>query len=124
MGNVPLSSPTVAAGVAAAPSRLDPRRRRILFEHVEAYLFVLPAVILVGVFDVLPGVAAFLMSLTRWGVIFERFAGLENYRAILDPAGTRFEQFINALGVTAWYVLLTVPVEIVLALVIAVVLYQ
>lgn len=124
MGNVPLSSPTVAGGVASAPSRLDPRRRRILFEHLEAYLFVLPAVILVGVFDVLPGIAAFLMSLTRWGVIFERFAGLENYRAILDPAGTRFEQFMNSLGVTVWYVLLTVPLEMVLALVIAVVLYQ
>lgn len=114
----------MAGGVATAPSRLDPRRRRILFEHLEAYLFVLPAVILVGVFDVLPGFAAFAMSLTRWGVTFERFAGLDNYRAILDPDGTRFEPFVNALGITAWYVLLTVPIEMILALVIAVVLYQ
>lgn len=114
----------MAAEVARGPSRLDPRRRRILFEHVEAYLFVLPAVILVGVFDVLPGFAAFVMSLTRWGVVFERFAWFDNYRAILDPAGTRFEQFVNSLGVTVWYVLLTVPVEMFLALVIAVVLYQ
>lgn len=114
----------MAAGVAEARARPAPWRRRVFLEHLEAYLFVLPAVILVGVFDVLPGFAAFLMSLTRWGIVFERFAGLDNYRAILDPAGTRFEQFINSLGVTVWYVLLTVPFEIVIALVIAVVLYQ
>lgn len=100
------------------------RRRRILLEHAEAYLFILPAVLLVGVFDILPSVAAFVMSLTRWGVIYERFAGLDNYRAILDPAGTRFAEFANALGVTAWYVLLTVPVEMAIALAVAFVLYQ
>lgn len=108
----------------AGDTRAAQRRRRVLVEHVEAYLFVLPAVLLVGVFDVLPSVAAFAMSLTRWGVIYERFAGLDNYQAILDPAGTRFAEFANALGVTVWYVLLTVPVEMAIALAVAFVLYQ
>ena len=95
-----------------------------MLEHAEAYLFILPAVLLVGIFDVLPSAAAFLMSLTRWGVVYERFAGLDNYRAILDPAGTRFAEFMNSLGVTLWYVLLTVPIEMAIALVVAFVLYQ
>jgi multiple sugar transport system permease protein len=114
----------VAAGVLAGDTRAAQRRRRVLIEHLEAYLFVLPAVVLVGVFDVLPSIAAFAMSLTRWGVIYERFAGVENYQAILDPTGTRFAEFANALGVTVWYVLLTVPVEMAIALAVAFVLYQ
>lgn len=108
----------------AGDTRAAQRRRRVLIEHLEAYLFVLPAVVLVGVFDVLPSIAAFAMSLTRWGVIYERFAGVENYQAILDPTGTRFAEFANALGVTVWYVLLTVPVEMAIALAVAFVLYQ
>ena len=113
----------MAAGVLTDTRRAT-RRRRIFLEHAEAYLFILPAVLLVGIFDVLPSVAAFVMSLTRWGVVYERFAGLENYQAILDPSGTRFADFTNSLGVTAWYVLLTVPVEMAIALAVAFVLYQ
>ncbi len=115
----------MAAGVLTGrDTRSASRRRRVLLEHAEAYLFILPAVLLVGAFDVLPSVAAFVMSLTRWGVVYERFAGLDNYRAILDPAGTRFAEFANSLGVTFWYVLLTVPVEMAIALLVAFVLYQ
>jgi ABC-type sugar transport system permease subunit len=114
----------VAAGVASAQTRVRARRRRKFFENVEAYLFVLPALFFIGVFDILPGFAAFGMSLTRWGVVYERPAGLDNYAALLDPAGSRFGEFMNALGVTAWYVLLTVPLEMVIALVAAFVLYQ
>jgi ABC-type sugar transport system permease subunit len=96
----------------------------MVFENVEAYLFLAPALILIGLFQVLPGIAAFVMSLTRWGVIYERWAWFENYAAILDPSGSRFGEFVNALGVTLWYVLLTVPIEMAIALVVAYVLYQ
>lgn len=114
----------MTVGVLSATARAGSRRRRIVLEHLQAYLFVLPAVLLIGVFDVLPGFAAFAMSLTRWSVTYERFAGIDNYLAILDPSGSRFGEFINALGVTVWYVLLTVPIEMAIALVVAYVLYQ
>jgi multiple sugar transport system permease protein len=114
----------VAAGVASDGARIASRRRRMVFENVEAYLFLAPALILIGLFQVLPGIAAFVMSLTRWGVIYERWAWFENYAAILDPSGTRFGEFVNALGVTLWYVVLTVPIEMAIALVVAYVLYQ
>ncbi len=96
----------------------------MFIEHAEAYLFVAPALLLLAAFHILPGAAAFVMSLTRWGVIFERFAGLENYGTILDPSGARFGDFMNSLGVTAWYVALTVPFEIAISLVVAFLLYQ
>src|SRR5262249_35246349 len=107
-----------------ARSRAASHRRRMFLEHTEAYLFIAPAMILIGVFHILPGIAAFAMSLTRWGVIFERFAGLENYGTILDPSGARFGDFMNSLGVTAWYAILTVPVEMVISLVVAFLLFQ
>jgi ABC-type sugar transport system permease subunit len=110
--------------VTSVEVRAATRRRRVVLEHVQAYLFVLPALALVGVFDILPGFAAFVMSLTRWSVTFERFVWFDNYRAILDPAGSRFEEFANSLGVTLWYVLLTVPIEMAIALLVAFVLYQ
>ncbi len=114
----------MAAGVVSAQARVAARRRRTILEHAEAYLFVAPALLIIGVFHILPGIAAFVMSLTKWGVIYERWAWLENYGAILDPAGSRFGDFVNALGVTASYVLMTVPIEMAVALVVAFVLYQ
>jgi ABC-type sugar transport system permease subunit len=105
-------------------ARIASRRRRILLNDLAAYLFIAPALIFIGVFHILPGIAAFGMSLTRWGLIFERFAGLENYGTILDPSGARFGDFMNSLGVTAWYVVMTVPVEMVIALALAFALYQ
>jgi multiple sugar transport system permease protein len=124
MGIARLSSQPVAAGVASSEARVASRRRRLVFENIEAYLFLAPALIIIGLFHVLPGLAAFVMSLTRWGVIYERWAWFENYAAILDPSGSRFGDFVNALGVTFWYVLLTVPVEMFIALIIAFALYQ
>lgn len=114
----------MAAGVVSAQARVASRRRRSLLEHAEAYLFVAPALLLIGLFHIVPGLAAFGMSLTKWGVVYERWAWLENYGTILDPSGSRFGEFMNALGVTAWYVILTVPVEMAVALVVAYALYQ
>jgi ABC-type sugar transport system permease subunit len=114
----------VAAEVIPANIRVASRRRRIFLENLEAYLFLTPALLLIGLFQVLPGISAFVMSLTRWGVIYERWAWFENYAAILDPSGARFGEFVNALGVTVWYVVLTVPVEMAIALTVAFVLYQ
>ena len=99
-------------------------RRRIALEHLQAYLFILPALLFLGLFDILPAFAAFAMSLTRWSLVYERFAGLDNYRAILDPTGSRFAEFMNSLGVTLWYVLITVPVEMAISLVVASVLFR
>lgn len=100
------------------------RRRRRVLEHLQAYAFLLPALLVIGVFELISTIAAFGISLTRWGVVYERFVGLDNYRAILDPSGSRFGEFMNALGVTFWYVVVTVPVQMGIALLLAFVLFQ
>lgn len=100
------------------------RRRRLLLENVQAYAYILPALVILGIFHFLPGFAALGMSFMRWGVVPERFTGLDNYLAILDPNGARFGEFVSALGATFWYVLFTVPVEMAIALAVAYLLFQ
>jgi ABC-type sugar transport system permease subunit len=122
-----ISSAFVGGRLIAMLVRTDAttaRRRRILLESAQAYLFVLPALLILSLFNLLPAFAALAMSTMRWGIIPERFVGLDNYVAILDPAGLRFGEFTNSLGVTIWYVLLTVPVEMALALAVAYLLFQ
>lgn len=100
------------------------KRRRILFENLQGWAFILPALVILTVFRFLPGIAALVMSTMRWTIIPERFTGLDNYGAILDPTGSRFGEFVNSLGVTIWYVVLTVPIEMAIALAVAYVLFQ
>ena len=99
------------------------KQRRIILENLQAYAFILPALVILSLFHILPAFAVLGMSLTRWGVVYERFAGIDNYAQILDPSGSRFGEFVNSLGVTIWYVLLTVPVEMAIAMTLAYVLF-
>ena len=84
-----------------------------------AYLYLAPAIVLLGLFHFFPAVYALYISLFRWGIVQERFVGLENYQRLLTD-----ERFWNSLGVTVWYVLLAIPAQIVLGLVIAYLLFQ
>ena len=79
------------------------------------YLFILPALIIVLVFRLLPVLQAARMSFYRWSIAGPlEFIGLRNYlRIFIDP------KFYQSLGNTFWYVLGVVPVTIVLALFLA-----
>jgi ABC-type sugar transport system permease subunit len=109
----------------------DAARRRYWRDTRTAYLYLAPAVILLTVFHFFPGFYALYISTWRWGIVQERWVGLENYYRILfqvncedgactvgDPA------FWHSLGVTLWYVLLAIPAEMVLGLLIAYLLFQ
>jgi hypothetical protein len=54
------------------------RRRRILGENILAYAFVLPAILVILIFQFLPGFAAVYMSLFRWDIVQGAFRGLDN----------------------------------------------
>lgn len=78
-----------------------------------AWLFLAPALLVIGAFFLLPVVAAFALSLTDFDIYGladirnVRFVGLENYaRLLVTPL------FWKALGNTAWFVLLGVPLSI------------
>jgi multiple sugar transport system permease protein len=94
-------------------------RRRMWRETGIAYLYLAPAILLLGLFHFFPAVYALYISTFRWGIVQERFVGLENYQRLLTD-----ERFWNSLGVTVWYVLLCIPAQIALGLGIAYLLFQ
>src|SRR2546423_11857695 len=123
MGIVPLSSQPVAAEVIRANVRASPRRR-LPTEAIQAWLFLLPAVVILGVFQIFPAIAAFYMSLFKWDVVQGSFRGLGNYTDWLYDNSIRSPDFWRSLSTTFTYVIFTVPLEIALALVIAYLLFQ
>lgn len=110
--------------LAGGETRSAQRRRRDLLEHIQGWAFVLPALLLLLVFQVAPTIFAFVMSLFDWRIIQGPFRGLQNYADILLPDGRLTEEFLGSLATTFTFVLFTVPIEIGLALVIATVLFQ
>ena len=101
-------------GNRARPYRL---RRR---ETSAAYGFLLPNLIGFVVFTFLPVLAALVISFTDWDLLTPpAWAGLDNYRQlVVDPL------FRQVLRNTALYVLGTVPLQMALALAVALALNQ
>ncbi len=113
----------MAAGVVSArPATPQGRRRRTLIENVQAWLFLLPALVGLGIFEFFPAFFAFWISLFRWVIVQGPFVGFQNYADVLW--GPRSDAFWKSLGTTLAYVLFTVPFEIAIALGIAVVLFR
>ncbi|MBC7217198.1 MAG: sugar ABC transporter permease [Candidatus Caldatribacterium sp.] len=77
------------------------------------YAFVTPALLLLAVFTFYPVARAFILGLCKWDVLeVPVFVGFRNYSEILqDPA------FWDALSFTFRFVLVTVPLNLLLALV-------
>ena len=93
------------------------RRRQ---EALSAYLFLAPGFLLFAVVVLYPIARAFQISLYNWSIVpgaASEYLGLHNYdRAFHDPV------FWRALVNTGFYMLLTVPTQIVLGLTVAVLL--
>ncbi len=81
-----------------------------------AYLFLLPAIALLGAFVLYPLVQLLWMSVHDWDILRgdARFVGAANYRAILED-----EAFWQSLFNTFIYVAATVPLGVVLSLALA-----
>lgn len=95
--------------------------RTLAAERRQAYLLVAPAALLLAVVAAGPVLAAMALSLFRWIVVFgeRRFIGLENYRFLLqDP------RFPSALAHTAYFTLVAVAIELLLAFPVALLLNQ
>ncbi|MFI9592958.1 carbohydrate ABC transporter permease [Nonomuraea sp. NPDC052265] len=101
---------SVRAAVRDAP---DKPRRRARGWH--AYLFIGPSLFGVVAFLLLPVVIVLVLSFFNWELLSEpTFAGLDNYRKLAGDGETW-----HALGVTLLYVVLCIPLQTVLALVLA-----
>ncbi len=113
----------MAAEVIPSSVRASPHRR-LPIEAIQAWLFLLPAVVILGVFQIFPAIAAFYMSLFKWDVVQGAFRGLGNYTDWLYDNSIRSPDFWRALSTTFSYVIFTVPLEIALSLVLAYLLFQ
>ncbi len=113
----------MAAEVIPANVRSSPRRR-LPTEAIQAWLFLLPAVVILGVFQIFPAIAAFYMSLFKWDVVQGSFRGLGNYTDWLYDNSIRSPDFWRSLSTTFTFVIFTVPAEIALSLVLAYLLFQ
>jgi multiple sugar transport system permease protein len=96
-------------------------------ERPAGWLFVAPALIILGLFMLLPILMALWVSLTRWngqGSPFTGgvpFAGLDNYTKLFTDEGLARQDFMTSIRNNAYYVLLVVPIQTVLALALALV---
>jgi len=77
-----------------------------------AYLFILPALLVIIVFRFYPIIEAIRMSLFNWGIAGPlKYVGLGNFvRLFNDP------QFYQSLGNTFWYVIFVMPATIIISL--------
>lgn len=107
------------SSVMTSPPLWTASRKRYWKQTAQAYLYLLPAGIVLAVFHFLPVLYAFYISLHHWKIRNLGFRGLANYdQAIHDP------RFWGSLKVTLFYVLGTVPFTLGISLLLAYLLFQ
>ncbi len=105
------SSALIPAPLANTKVILSWERKRAL----TGFLFVLPTVIFVGIFFIIPLLMTIFMSFHDWPLFGERaFIGLKNY---IDLLGDK--QFLNSLGFTFRYTVIITPLIFLTAFVLA-----
>ncbi len=107
-------APPLAPALLVARQRRT-RPRRFWRDTAIAYLFLLPSLVVLGVFHFFSVGFALYISLFNWRVLRGAFLGVQNYVNILTSS-----DFHSAFFITAWYALLTVPASMVLSLLAAV----
>jgi multiple sugar transport system permease protein len=79
------------------------RRGRHVKTSLTAYLFVLPAFLIIGLFGLFPIAFAFYVSLHRWRITPGKYLGLENYVTAMDAL-----TYVGAFGLAIVLVILAV----------------
>lgn len=101
-------------------SAASPRRRTFNGETLTAFFFILPSLIGFTVFYAVPAIRGIWISFTNWDLLRPaKFIGIENYVKLFQD-----KEFWNALTVTVYYVLLNIPLQTVLAMIIAVMMFR
>ena len=87
-------------------------------EALYGYTFIAPAVLIILIFAILPVVAAFSLSFTRYDIITPpRWIGFANYRRLFYDS-----LFFKSLGNTLYYAIGVIPVGMILSLLLALIL--
>ena len=112
----------MSGGAIAIDRRAASRRRRVVVENVQAYLFLLPAFAVLIAFKIFPALYAVYISFFKWDIVQGAFRGLDNYGDILF--GSRAANWWQSVSTTITYALITVPFEMGFAMVVAYLLFQ
>jgi multiple sugar transport system permease protein len=105
-----VAAATTVIGKHRAPAAASTADRRQKVRT--AFAFLAPSLVGVVLFLVIPVILVIILSLTQWNLLTPiKFVGFSNYANIF-----RFDGFGHSLIVTAYYVLLNIPVQTVLAL--------
>jgi ABC-type sugar transport system permease subunit len=107
--------------MGAISQRTFGKMRAQLRRNVVAYLFVLPALIVYGIFLLYPLMNTFLLSFHEWDGAqpVKKYVGLGNYQHLVkDPKA------IESLSHNVWWLVLGTAIPIILGLVLAVLLWQ
>jgi ABC-type sugar transport system permease subunit len=94
-----------------------PKRSNFILENKTAYIFLIPFFVTFGLFYVYPILWGPWMSFHEFTFNGQTFAGLENYRRLLVE-----DQFLTALVNTLFISVIVIPVQVVVALLFAVLL--
>ena len=74
---------TSVSPVPAAPSRLKGMKWLRIKENIVGYLFIAPAVCIIGLFGLFPILYSIFMSLVNWRPRESTWVGLANYQKVL-----------------------------------------
>lgn len=92
--------------------------RKWIKKNLAGYLFLLPWIIGLIMFTIIPIISSLYLSLTNYDIITAPvFIGLENYKNMLTDA-----KFMQSMNVTLKYVSIGVPIKLIVALFVAVLL--
>ncbi len=84
------------------------------------WLFMAPAVIIIGVFVLLPVISALWVSVSDWtgkgSPLKADYIGMDNYQALLTKPGLAQRDLATSLRNNLYYVILVVPLQTILAL--------
>lgn len=85
----------------------------------QAWLFLLPALIIIGIFNVLPLIKTFIMSMQKGTLNNLKFNGFKNFAVVLqDP------KFHDAIGNTALFAFVVVPIGLIISMFIAITIFE
>ena len=97
-------------------------------EGVAGWLFTAPVILILGVFLFIPILMAVWVSFTNWngnGSPFQagnvKVVGVDNYSSLFLKDGLTRQNFMQSIGNTFYYVLLVVPLQTIIALLLAIV---
>lgn len=126
----PIATSTTVAPTGAPTRPASSRRSRSggtrRGEATAGWLFVLPVILILGTFLLVPVLMALWVSFSDWSGRGSplsptvHFVGLDNYAAITTGGGLQTRDFGTALRNNAWYVVLVVPLQTALSLFLAV----